>query len=78
MAPAAATRQLQERLELAGEPVSAVYLPHTDHAFDLFGTTWSPAARIAIHVLERFLAVVAAPELVGPAAPASRTTRGSS
>jgi acetyl esterase/lipase len=78
MAPVAATRRLQERLELAGEPVSAVYLPHTDHAFDLFGTMWSPAARTAIHVLERFLAVVASPEPVGSAAPASRTTRGSS
>jgi len=37
-----------------------VYLPHTDHAFDLMGTAWSPQARTAIHVvLERFLAVLA-------------------
>lgn len=58
MAPVAATRQLEDRLRQAGVPVTAVYLPHTDHAFDLFGATWSPAARVAIHDLERFLAVL--------------------
>ena len=58
MAPVSAVRQLQRRLDQAGVPVTAVYLPHTDHAFDLFGTRWSPAARVAIHVLERFLAVI--------------------
>jgi hypothetical protein len=36
-----------------------MYLPHTDHAFDLLATTWSPPARVAIHVLERFLAALA-------------------
>jgi hypothetical protein len=40
--------------------VTGVYLPHTDHAFDLLATAWSPPARVAIHVLERFLAVLAA------------------
>lgn len=40
-------------------PVTAVYLPHTEHAFDLMGTAWSPQARTAIHVPERFLAVLA-------------------
>jgi acetyl esterase/lipase len=59
MAPVAAMRQLHRRLEQAGVPVTAVYLPHTDHAFDLMGTAWSPQARTAIHVLERFLAVLA-------------------
>ena len=59
MAPVAATRQLQYRLEDAGVPVSAVYLPHTDHMFDLVGTRWSPAARVAFYTLERFLAVIA-------------------
>jgi acetyl esterase/lipase len=59
MAPVAAMRQLQRRLEQAGVPVTGVYLPHTDHAFDLVATTWSPPARVAIHVLERFLAVQA-------------------
>lgn len=59
MAPVAATRRLQARLERAGQPVSALYLPHTDHAFDVFAPVWSPAARAAIHILERFLAVLA-------------------
>src|SRR6266508_1217616 len=59
MAPVAAARRLQRRLEQAGVPVTGVYLPHTDHAFDLLATTWSPPARVAIHVLERFLAVLA-------------------
>jgi acetyl esterase/lipase len=59
MAPVAAMRQLQRRLEWADVPVTGVYLPHTDHAFDLLATTWSPPARVAIHVLERFLAVLA-------------------
>jgi acetyl esterase/lipase len=59
LAPVAAMRRLQRRLEQAGVPVTGVYLPHTDHAFDLLATTWSPPARVAIHVLERFLAVLA-------------------
>ena len=59
MAPVAAMRQLHRRLEQAGVPVTGVYLPHTDHAFDLLATAWSPQARAAIHVLERFLAVLA-------------------
>jgi acetyl esterase/lipase len=59
IAPVAAMRQLHQRLEQAGMPVTGVYLPHTDHAFDLLATTWSPPARVAIHVLERFLAVLA-------------------
>jgi acetyl esterase/lipase len=59
MAPVAAMRQLHQRLQQAGVPVTGVYLPQTDHAFDLMGTAWSPAARGAIHVLERFLAVLA-------------------
>lgn len=60
MAPVAAMRRLHRRLEQAGVPVTAAYLPHTDHAFDLLATAWSPPARVAIHVLERFLAVLAA------------------
>jgi acetyl esterase/lipase len=58
LAPVATTRQLQHRLEEAGVPVTAVYLPHTDHMFDLVGTRWSPAARVAFYALERFLAVI--------------------
>jgi acetyl esterase/lipase len=60
MAPVAAARRLHQRLERAGVPVTGVYLPHTDHAFDLLATAWSPPAHAAIHVLERFLAVLAA------------------
>jgi acetyl esterase/lipase len=60
MAPVAAMRHLQRRLEQAGVPVTGVYLPHTDHAFDLLATAWSPQARAAIHVLEPFLAGLAA------------------
>ncbi len=60
MAPVAAMRQLHRRLAQAGVPVTGVYLPHTDHGFDLLATAWSPPARAAIHVLERFLAVLAA------------------
>jgi acetyl esterase/lipase len=60
MAPVAAMRQLQQRLERASVPVTGVYLPHTEHGFDLLASAWSPPARAAIHVLERFLAVLAA------------------
>jgi acetyl esterase/lipase len=59
MAPVAAMRHLHQRLQQAGVPVTGVYLPHTDHAFDLLATAWSPPARTAIHVLERFLTVLA-------------------
>ena len=58
MAPVSAVRQLADRLQQAGAPVTAIYLPHTDHMFDLAGTMWSPAARVAFHTVERFLAVV--------------------
>jgi acetyl esterase/lipase len=58
-APVTAMRHLHQRLEQAGVPVTAVYLPHTDHAFDVIAVPWSPQARTAIHVLERFLAVLA-------------------
>jgi acetyl esterase/lipase len=66
MAPVAAVHRLQERLEEAGAPVAAVYLPHTDHMFDLAGTRWSPAARVAIYALERFLAVIGRSEVRAP------------
>ncbi|MGB8385714.1 MAG: hypothetical protein WCG47_31495 [Dermatophilaceae bacterium] len=59
MAPVTAVRELEDRLRQAGVPVAAAYLPHTDHMFDLVGTAWSPAARVAIYLLERFLAVLA-------------------
>jgi acetyl esterase/lipase len=62
MAPVRAVRDLQQRLTEAGVAATAVYLPHTDHMFDLVATRWSPAARVAVHVLERFLAVVSTAE----------------
>lgn len=62
MAPVAAVRRLQARLEQVGVPVTAVYLPHTDHMFDA-GTKWSPAARVALYALERFLGVLSVTEL---------------
>jgi acetyl esterase/lipase len=62
MAPVAAVRRLQARLEEVGVPVTAAYLPHTDHMFDLVATRWSPAARVAVYALERFLAVISVTE----------------
>jgi acetyl esterase/lipase len=59
MAPVDAVRRLERSLDDAGVPVAAVYLPHTDHMFDLVAFRWSPAARTAIHTLDRFLALVA-------------------
>ena len=61
MAPVTAARNLQAQLEQVGVPVTAVYLPHTDHMFDA-GTKWSPAARVALYALERFLAVLSVTE----------------
>ena len=61
MAPVTAARNLQARLEQVGVPVTAVYLPHTDHMLDA-GTKWSPAARVALYALERFLAVLSVTE----------------
>jgi acetyl esterase/lipase len=69
MAPVDAVRQLQNHLEEAGVPVTAVYLPHTDHGFDVIGTRWSPAARVAIYTLERFLAVLGATQTLPLAEP---------
>jgi hypothetical protein len=69
MAPVAAMRDLHRRLEQAGVLVTGVYLPHTDHAFDLLATTWSPPARVAIHVLERFLAALATTDRTSAAQP---------
>ena len=71
LAPVAAMRRLQRRLEQAGVPVTGVYLPHTDHGFDLLATTWSPPARVAIHVLERLLAVQAATDRTSAPQPIS-------
>jgi len=71
MAPVDAVKQLQHRLEEAGVPVTAVYLPHTDHMFDVIGTRWSPAARVTVHLLERFLAAISCAEVRVPATSAN-------
>jgi acetyl esterase/lipase len=75
MAPVGAVRELERRLHDAGAPVTAVYLPHTDHMFDLLGTRWSPAARVAIYTLDRFLAAGRPPGGVSVDLPASPTAR---
>ena len=41
-------------------PTTAVFLPHTEYAFYLFWTVWSPPARAGVHALKQFLAAVAA------------------
>jgi acetyl esterase/lipase len=58
MAPSSPVRELRRRLERSGVPVAGDFLPHVDHGFDLVLPTWSPSARVAIHDLERFLAIV--------------------
>jgi acetyl esterase/lipase len=58
--------ELQERLRRAGVQAALLMLPYADHAFDMLGLTWSPAARQALWHAERFLAQMA----VRPDAPA--------
>lgn len=58
MAPVSATRLLEQRLASSGVPVTALYLPHTDHGFDLVLPRWSPGARAALHEVQRFLSAV--------------------
>jgi dipeptidyl aminopeptidase/acylaminoacyl peptidase len=67
MAPVTATQQLQQRLVSSGMPVTALYLPHTDHGFDLVLPRWSPAARAALNELQRFLATIPQQPHPGPA-----------
>ncbi len=57
--PPAATRALYRKLVAAGVPVAALLLPQTDHLFDLVLPQVSPAARVALAELDRFLALVA-------------------
>jgi acetyl esterase/lipase len=51
---------LVERLRASGVPAAVLLLPYADHAFDLFGTDWSPMARVALWHAERFLELIAA------------------
>jgi acetyl esterase/lipase len=50
---------MQQRLQRAGVEAALLLLPYADHAFDLLGTSWSPAARQALWHAERFLALLA-------------------
>jgi acetyl esterase/lipase len=67
MAPLYATQRLQQRLARSGVPVTALYLPHADHGFDLVLPRWSPAARTALQELQRFLATIRQPAHPGHA-----------
>jgi acetyl esterase/lipase len=58
--PLDAARRLHRALEAAGVPVVYVELPWTEHAFDLmYPPLANPAAKAALHDVERFLACVA-------------------
>jgi acetyl esterase/lipase len=50
---------MQQALRQAGVQAAVLLLPYADHAFDLFGTGWSPTARQALWHAERFLELVA-------------------
>lgn len=58
MAPVEATERLHRRLLSSGVDVSALFLPHIDHGFDLVLPRWSPPARLALRELQRFLATI--------------------
>ena len=57
--PRAAAESLRDRMQHAGAQMALLLLPGIDHAFDLFGTRWSPSARKSIWHAERFLAAMA-------------------
>jgi len=57
--PRAAAESLRDRMQHAGAQMALLLLPGNDHAFDLFGTRWSPSARKSIWHAERFLAAMA-------------------
>jgi acetyl esterase/lipase len=67
--------EMTERLRRAGVPAALLLLPYADHAFDVLGLTWSPAARQALWHAERFLALMAVRPDPGPAAPVSGPPR---
>ena len=52
---------LHRRLQEAGVPSVYVEVPRTDHAFDIFLPTVSPAAQAAMYDVDRFLALLASP-----------------
>ncbi len=57
--PLPATQALAEKLAGEGVPVVSVVLPNTDHMYDLVLPQVSPAARVALAHLDRFLAQLA-------------------
>lgn len=57
--PLASVVEACKRLRQAGAKAVLLVLPQSDHAFDLFGTNWSPSARKALWHAERFLALMA-------------------
>lgn len=57
--PVSAVRALYGRLVGCGVPVASLVLPGTDHIFDLVLPGVSPAARVALRHLDRFLAWLA-------------------
>jgi acetyl esterase/lipase len=52
---------LRDRMRQVGAQMALLLLPGIDHAFDLFGTRWSPSARKSIWHAERFLGLMARP-----------------
>jgi NADPH:quinone reductase-like Zn-dependent oxidoreductase/acetyl esterase/lipase len=68
--PQASAEALRDKMWLAGAQMALLLLPRIDHAFDLFGTRWSPSARKSIWHAERFL------ELMARGAPADRHLGG--
>lgn len=75
MAPISEVRHLATEIQRVGGHVTAIYLPHTDHMFDLVATEWSPAARVTVHTLERFLAAL--PDTPRPIQPRALRLDGS-
>jgi acetyl esterase/lipase len=57
--PKSAAEALRDKMRQEGAQMALLLLPGIDHAFDLFGTRWSPSARKSIWHAERFLALMA-------------------
>lgn len=57
--------ELHRRLREAGVPSVYVEFPRTDHAFDLFFPEYSPPTQAALYDLDRFLALMVSPLILG-------------
>lgn len=79
MSPVATTRLLYTRLVHEHVPAVLHLLPQTDHGFDLVLPRVAPATHNAIYDVERFIALMAAPEglatMAGKGLAADRGTR---